>query len=73
MKSFQSEPVNNSIYDISGRLVKDIDIHQEEIVSVSISDNISEKEIQLDLKDLNDGIYIISVDKEVFKNILICR
>jgi len=62
-----------NIYDISGRLVKRIDCPIGYINSVNINDNTSEKEIQLDLKDLNEGIYIISVDKEVYKNILICK
>ena len=68
-----SELNNIYIYDISGRLVKEIDIPKENTETVKINDNTSEKDIQLDLKDLTDGIYIISVDKEVYKNILICR
>jgi len=64
---------NVEIYDISGRLVKKIEIPQKEIETVSINDNTLELELQLDLKELKDGIYILSVDKEVYKNILICR
>jgi hypothetical protein len=68
-----SKPNEVNIYDISGRLVKKIDCQIRSINSANINDNTSEKDIQLDLKDLSDGIYIISIDKEVYKNILICK
>jgi hypothetical protein len=64
---------NIEIYDISGRLVKNVNITKENTDTVNINDNTTEKELQLDLKDLSNGIYILSVDKEVYKNILICR
>jgi len=68
-----SKPNEINIYDISGRLVKRIECPISDVNSVNINDNTSEKDIQLDLKALNDGIYILSVDKEVYKNILICK
>jgi len=72
-KGDTSELNDIKIYDISGRLVKRIECLSSDINSVNINDNTSEKEIQLDLKALNNGIYILSVDKEVYKNILICK
>ena len=73
MKSFTLASSNISIYDIPGRLVKDIDIPQSDTESVNINDNTSVREILLDISDIKDGLYIIGVSDKVYKKLLILR
>jgi len=68
-----SELNNIKIYDISGRLVKDINIPQEDTEKVNINDNTSVREISLDVSDINDGLYIIGVSDKVYKKLLLLR
>jgi len=68
-----SELSNIKIYDISGRLVKDIDIPQSDTESVNINDNTSVREILLDISDIKDGLYIIGVGDNVYKKLLLLR
>jgi hypothetical protein len=68
-----SELNNIKIFDISGRLVKDINISQEDTLKVNINDNTSEKEILLDISDIKDGLYIIGVSDKVYKKLLLLR
>jgi len=68
-----SELSNIKIYDISGRLVKDIDIPQSDTESVNINDNTSVREILLDISDIKDGLYIIGVGNNVYKKLLLLR
>jgi len=72
-KGDASELNDIKIYDISGRLIKNISIPQSETESVSISDNTSEKEIMLDVSDVKEGIYLINIGGEVYRKILILK
>jgi len=73
MKSFTLASSNISIYDISGRLIKDIDIPQSDTESVNINDNTSVREILLDISDIKDGLYLVNVGDKVYKKILIIK
>jgi len=68
-----SELNDIKIYDISGRLVKSINISTSYTEALSINDNTSVREIVLDVSDIKDGLYIIGVGDKVYKKLLLLR
>jgi hypothetical protein len=72
-KGNPSELSNIKIYDISGRLIKKIDIPKGDKETFNIHDNTSVREILLDVSDISDGLYIIGVSDKVYKKLLLLR
>ncbi|MGQ9706406.1 MAG: C25 family cysteine peptidase [bacterium] len=62
-----------NIYDISGRLIKSIDIPATDIEKSNISYNVSEGKIDIDISGIKDGLYLINFGNKVYKKILIVK
>jgi len=73
MKSFLLESSNISIYDISGRLIKSIDVPVSDTLNANINDNISIGKIDIDISGIKDGLYLVNVGDKVYKKILIIK
>jgi len=62
-----------SIYDISGRLIKSIDVPVSDTLNTNINDNASTGKIDINISDIKDGLYLVNVGDKVYKKILIIK
>jgi len=72
-KGNMAEINNINIYDISGRLIKSIDMPVNDTKNTNISDNLSEGKIDIDISGIKDGLYLINVGDKIYKKILIIK
>jgi hypothetical protein len=66
-------PIDINVYDIAGRLIKNIKIPTTNTYNEELNNCIYEGESNVDLTELKDGLYILNINNEVQKRLIICK
>ena len=73
IEGYSSAVKEVTVYDLSGRAIEKIEISGAESSSTSLIDATSERELNIDLSDLSQGLYILGVGDKTFAKVVICK